>query len=104
MTDEEIRRSYKYAKKKKMQIQILSELTLKPRDEIMRIIFGADIGRAPKKRITIRKGLWREDEIAYLIEATKKGVVKKEIALTLGRSYSSVASKIHEMRIEGELR
>ena len=105
MSEGEIRMMYRQAKNRKMQIRILSELTLKPKEEIVRIINGGTI-EPPKpklvKPINERhkgKGMkWTEEETLWLLEAMQNGVKTADMVEHLGRSYYAVSAKMYQHR------
>ena len=101
MTDEEIRTSYRQAKYPKEQIKILSELTLKTRQEICDIL-GIDGKGVSKKRPLrdfnpkgkqVRPRMTR-DEIEAIDEMYAQGMCAYQIGIHLGRSYKTVTSYI----------
>lgn len=95
MTDEEIRTSYRDAKHKKMQIRILSELTLKPKEEICRIV-GENRFLAKRKRAVAKR--WTKEEVAFLFKSKEEGRHFSQIAEILQRPYASVASKYYDVK------
>ena len=95
MTDEEIRTSYRDAKHKRMQIRILSELTLKPREEIRQIV-GESRFLTKRKRTAVRR--WTKEEADILCKLHDEGVPFSQIATALQRPYASVTSKYFDIQ------
>ena len=103
MSDEEIRLSYKWAKNKRRQIRILSELTLKTREEIRDIINAGNKMIPDKKRISQRWSHYTDEEIDLLCELHKEGLTAVVISERLGRPYACVTKKLRELKSEGIL-
>lgn len=95
MTDEEIRTSYRDAKYKRMQIRILSELTLKPKEEICQIV-GESRFSFKRKRTAPRR--WTKEEVDTLCRLHDEGMSFTQIARTLHRPYASVTSKHFDLQ------
>jgi len=86
MTNNEIKRSYNEARDKPVQIEILSQLTLKPIQAIADIV-GVDLSEFTPKRC---KKAWTYEDDKKLADYLAEGKSHAEIAVQLGRSYDSV--------------
>ena len=101
MTDEEIRTSYRQAKYPKQQIKILSELTLKTRQEICDILGIDSKGAAKKRPLRDYNPVGKQvrprmtgDEIEAIERMYAQGMCAYQIGISLGRSYKTVTSYI----------
>jgi hypothetical protein len=86
MTNNEIKRSYNEARDKPVQIEILSQLTLKPIQAIAEIV-GAELSEFMPKHC---KKAWTDEDDKKLTDYLAEGKPHAEIAVQLGRSYDSV--------------
>lgn len=98
MTDEEIYTSYRDAKQKGEQVKILSELTLKPVDEIIEILIKKGVPAKAFSRFKrmIQTEYIAQEEIAKCLEE------KNEIIKALQDDIESLEAGVREL--EAELR
>ena len=97
MTNNEIRRSYNEAKDKLLQIEILSQLTLKPKQEILAIVDGKPFD-VPVQTLEHYGEEWTDEEEEILASGRTEGVKYKNIAMSLGRSVSSVRARYSKLK------
>lgn len=93
MTEEEIYKSYKSAKYPKEQIKILSELTLKSKEEIQEIILRQQTLRAKKKHESEKKA---EEECAQRSLIYKRLDELDALITAYTNEYQALAHKLKE--------
>lgn len=93
MTEEEIYKSYKNAKYPKEQIKILSELTLKSKEEIQEIILWQQTLRAKKKHESEKKA---EEECAQRSLIYKRLDELDALITAYTNEYQALAHKLKE--------
>ena len=146
MTNEQIRLLYREAADKTQQVDILCQLTLKPKKDICGILgipfidkktgYGwteeqldflrknkgvmsdKEIGEMVHKSTNTVKQMrykiegkspvsasfkWGEEETEFLRKAYKNQISAKRIGEILGKSKKAIYSKLHEMKVKGEL-
>ncbi len=99
MTDYEICESYRRAKFPHIQIGILSELTLYPKEKIIGILESA--GFTVKKNNPKRYTKWTDERKRQLIFLKESGKTYKEIAKILGCSKSDAGFYYNRIKKEG---
>lgn len=101
MTEYEIRRSYENAADPAEQVQILADLNLTSRGEIIRILGGdVKVKKAKYKGFSHIEPFTPEEE-SEIIRMYNGGYLIKEIAVTLHRSIRGISRKVNQMRKEG---
>lgn len=104
MTDAEIVRSYNEAANKTKQIRILSELTLKPVNEIADILKANGIQppeKYEKKESAKReyaKYPWTNEREARMLALREQGLTWEQIAEKIGGTAKSVSMRYYNMR------
>lgn len=110
MTEEEVRRSYRFAKNPESQIQILSQINGETPKKIRRVIEGQTWEEATEPRRYISnyqpKGVyksWTYSEIENLKQMVHNNIPRKEIAFELKRTLSATARMIYNLKKGGKL-
>ena len=93
MTDEEIIESYRRAKYPDRQIRIISELTLRPKADIIKVLEGAGFMVSADNKT---HG-WSKKQEETLMAAKAQGKSYREIAKIIGKSSISCLKKYRRL-------
>lgn len=94
MTDEEIIESYRRAKFPAKQVGIISELTLRPKADIIKVLEGAGFD-IPSGRVN---SSWNKEKETFLVKARAEGRTYEEIAKELGNSVENCYSRYRQIK------
>ena len=99
-TEEEICRSYRLAKNKREQINILADFTQRTPAEIIEILRrnGIAYGRTPdRKKPSKNRMSWTPEMVSRLLTLRREGNSVRKIADIMGLKYQQVENKLRSL-------